>query len=297
MILSKVSRKFSETLDATKTVDIISALVTKVTKHSLLESLYIYKYFQHYYSYIVVDKATKNMISFDCGDFKTSRFNVEKLMKETGGGFEYLFLTHGHPNHIQGALEWQRIHPDLKICGGQEFFGGMKVVKDGDIFFVGDLSVYCMHTPGHTPYDFSYVVTEASETSDKTPFVFTGDTLYIGGCGPVVSGTYGDLYASLKKLKTLPNETMIFPGHENALENLTYAKLLEQKNEFIENKLEWAKQNKGNMTVGSVMSEERLYNPFLRSDQKYFQNLTGETDPVKCFEKMRKVMEKLIEQK
>ena len=102
------------------------------------------------------------------------------------------------------------------------------------------------------------------------------------------------MYNSLNKLKSLSNETLIFPGHGNALENLTFASMLEKTNPFLDQKLIWAKEYKDKHLAPSMMSEERLYNPFLRTNQPLFKQLTQEEDPLNRFIKLRKLMDKLI---
>lgn len=86
-------------------IEVISALTTGINKHTILDSLYLYPYSKDYYSYILIDKRTKKIISFDCGDYKTSRFNIENLMHENNGSFEALFLTHEHKEHTEGSLD------------------------------------------------------------------------------------------------------------------------------------------------------------------------------------------------
>lgn len=283
-MLQVIFRKFTENSNSTKKLDIISALVTEVKTHSLLDSLYIYKHSKSQYGYIIQDKKTSNIIAIDCGDYKSQRFNIEALMKPSGGGFTNLFLTTPLPHRADGLREWQKVHPNLKVTNAGS-------VQDGHIEFIGDLCIYIMHTPGPTNADTSYVITEVSETSTKTPIVFTGDILTTGGCGK--ASNYKSCYESLMKLKNLPNETLIFPGVENAAENLMFAKILDAGNEFVNAKFEEVSQ-KGNKYIGQVLGQERLYNPFLRTDQKYFQAIFEVNDSFECFVKMQKMMEKIM---
>ena len=102
---------------------------------------------------------------------------------------------------------------------------------------IGDLSVCCMETPGHTTDHVSFVVTHVTPDSTKTPFLFCADTLFIGGCGRVLGGTAEQLFYSLQRLINLPAETLIFCGHEYTLANLAFAKFLEPENPMIEAKI------------------------------------------------------------
>ncbi|OMJ93670.1 hypothetical protein SteCoe_3370 [Stentor coeruleus] len=283
-MIKNVLRKFVESTDSTKHVDIISALVTQVLKHSLLETLYIYSHNQNQYGYILQDKNTQKIIGIDCGDYKTQRFNIEALMKETGGAFTHLFLTSKNSVRNEGVDEWLKIHPELNLIKA-----GSK--EDGHIEFIGDLCIFCMRTPGQNDLDTSYIITEANERSTKTPVVFTGDVLQTGGCGKFINPSL--MYESLKKLKSLPNETLIFPGVESANENLMFSKIIDPNNEFVKSKLEEVKGQKVK-NIGQVLCQERLYNPFLRCDQQYFLNLFEVKDPISCFTKMNKMKEKIL---
>ena len=283
-MLTQLMRKFNDSIDSIKKLDVISALVTEVTKHTLLDSLYIFKHSISQYGYILQDKKSNEIIAIDCGNYKSQRFNIEALMKQTGGGFTTLLITSPMPHSTEGVREWQRVHPDLKIIRPGS-------TEDGKIIYIGDLCIYIMHTPGPTDQNTSYVITEVSESSTKTPIVFTGDVLTTGGCGKGIN--YQGFYNSLMKLKNLPNETLIFPGFERAAENLMFAKLIDGGNQFVNSKLEEVKENK-EKNIGQLLGQERLYNPFFRCDQKYFQKLFEVEDSLSCFIKMKKMMEKLV---
>jgi hydroxyacylglutathione hydrolase len=278
-----LQRKFSDPTESTSKLSIISALVTKESMHSILDSLYIYKYNKSYYGYILQDKRTREIIAIDCGDSKTQYFNIRDIANETGGSFSSLFLTSKESVRSQGVKDLRTLHPNLKIYHAGD--------NDGNIEYVGDLCIYTLHTPGPTEFDTSYVITEVNEKSDKTPIVFTGDVLLTGGCGKALY--YDKFYQSLAKLKSLPNETLIFPGLEAAGENLMFCKILDPNNPFVNSKLEEVKSK--DMNIGQQLSQERLYNPFFRCDQKYFYQLFEANDPVMCFTKMKKMMEKLVE--
>jgi len=83
----------------------------------------------------------------------------------------------------------------------------------------------------------SYVVTHVTPDSTKTPFLFCGDTLFISGCGRLLQGTAEQLFYSLQKLINLPNESLIFCGHEYTLQNLEFAKFIEPENPMIDAKI------------------------------------------------------------
>lgn len=136
--------------------------------------------------------------------------------------------------------------------------------------------------------------------SNKNPFLFCGDTLFIGGVGRLLDGKeYGqDLYESVRKLMALPNETLVFCGHEYSIKNLEFALKVEPENETAASKLELMRQmrkDKEHFTVGSPLMDERLYNPFVRcfgadmATKKYFADITGESQDTtsRVFQKLR----------
>jgi hydroxyacylglutathione hydrolase len=97
--------------------------------------------------------------------------------------------------------------------------------------------------------------------------VFTGDTLFLGGCGRFFEGTAEQMYSALvEKLSKLDDDTKVFCGHEYSLQNLKYGNHVEPDNVTIQEKIEWskAKREAGEPTVPSTIAEEKLINPFMR---------------------------------
>ena len=97
-----------------------------------------------------------------------------------------------------------------------------------------------METPGHTTDHCSFIVTHVTPESNKNPFLFCGDTIFIGGVGRLLDGPQhcNDLYESVRKLMALPNETLVFCGHEYTVSNLEFAQKLEPENDTIASKLD-----------------------------------------------------------
>lgn len=277
-------------------VDEAGALA-QLPPHTLLDSLYIYPYFGNYYGYLLLDKATKEIAAFDCGDFKACRLNVERVMKLEGAAFTHLFLTHEHAGHATGYREWPRIHPSLKIYSSAHCNPRLSYctsLQDGTAVQVGCMRVQALHTPGHTPGSVSYLVSELGPTASKSPALFTGDTLLTGSIGKLADLTC--MLASLQRLKSLPADCMLFPGHEVTLEALTFAKLLEPHNKPLNKKLAWAKERRSqnDYTVGSLLSEERLYNPFLRCDDPVLQRILETKGERETLERLWQLLERLV---
>lgn len=118
--------------------------------------------------------------------------------------------THMHADHITAAGELrdktgcESYAPHLSGATCATHF-----LKENDTIQIGKLKIKVIHTPGHTPCSISLLLNEK--------YVFTGDALFVRGCGRTdfQGGSAEDLYHSItKKLFQLPEETIVFPGHD-----------------------------------------------------------------------------------
>lgn len=269
------------------------------TNHSLIKFLYMFGYNSDNIGYILHEPSTKSLIGIDFGEYEKSKVIVDKLEEQLQSRLRYIFTTHSHWDHSGGNQNWKDERGDeLAIVGGNtqgdKIPSCNKFMNDLETFTIGDLCIACMHTPGHIRSHVCYIVTHVAEKSTKIPFLFCGDTLFIGGCGRVFDGTHEELYNSLKTLSYLPNDTFVFPGHEYTQKNLEFCLKLDPDNDFLKDKYEWVKdmRKKGEFTVGSRLIEEKFYNPFLRCGEDYYLNLTGESSPEKSFKKLRMLKDK-----
>ena len=159
------------------------------------------------YTYILWDEATKEAAIID-----TVLEQVERDLqhiKELGLTVKYLLETHIHADHITGA------GPIRKATGGKIVVHKNShsecadiLADEGDEFKLGEQTITCWHTPGHTNNDITYVIEGAA---------FTGDTLMVRDCGRTdfQLGSNDAMYASLQRLfNDLPEETQIFPAHD-----------------------------------------------------------------------------------
>lgn len=101
---------------------------------------------------------------------------------------------------------------------------GAKLVYDGDEFWVGNIRLEVMHTPGHTPEHISFVLTDTAGANEPMG-IFTGDFVFVGDVGrpdllETAAGFEGTmeagartLYKSLQRFKELPDYIQIWPGH------------------------------------------------------------------------------------
>ncbi len=116
-----------------------------------------------------------------------------------------------------------------------------------------------MAVPGHTRGHLAYW----DQARDR---VFTGDTLFAGGCGKVFGGSMSDMVRSLDRLTSLPEQTEVYCAHEYTVENLRFAIAVDPNNTALlaRYRTEQAKREHGMPTVPSTIALEKATNPFLR---------------------------------
>ena len=159
------------------------------------------------YTYLIADDESKEAAFID--PVNTHLDTYLNLLKEHGLTLIFSFETHVHADHITaGGL--LRQHTGAKTCVSK--FGGAQLVdveiQDGDVFMLGNQQIKAIATPGHTPGCTSFLWNER---------LFSGDSLFIGGCGRTdfQGGDAGALYDAItQRLFTLPDDTLVYPGHD-----------------------------------------------------------------------------------
>lgn len=171
--------------------------------------------------------------------------------------------------------------PNIKIYGGDKRVSSVhNLVTDGDTIEIGSIKVDVFFTPCHTKGHVLYY----AQDKENTPSLFTGDTLFIGGCGRFFEGSADQMHYALNKvIKSLPKETLIYCGHEYTVSNLKFALKVEPENQDVQNKLKWAQKQRENhlYTIPSTIGEEETFNPFMRTHMPQLRknlNLVNATD-------------------
>ena len=240
------------------------------------------------YAYLVVDEATNAAGVVDPSEAKP----VAAAIKREGVKLTTIINTHHHWDHVGGNEELVKEFPGLKVYGHKRDKDRTpcitNLVDEGDNLKIGGLEgrflfIPC-HTSGHVALHFP-----------KEKAVFTGDTLFIAGCGRLFEGTATDMHNNMVKLMSLPNDTRVYCGHEYTEKNLKFALTLEPNNTQVQAKLQWAQEMRAKKlpTVPSTVAEEKEINPFVRvtnselqaNIKKQFPTLT--LDPVSVLEKAR----------
>ncbi len=169
-------------------------------------------------------------IDYAAGRITTgSADEIIAYVQENGLNVEWIIETHVHADHLSAAPYLQeklggKIGIGENITIVQNTFGKVfnegtefqrdgsqfdRLFKDGDSYTIGSLPAVAIHTPGHTPACMTHVIGDAA---------FVGDTLFMPDFGTArcdfPGGSAEDMYASVEKILSLPEETRIFVGHD-----------------------------------------------------------------------------------
>lgn len=183
---------------------------------------------------------------------------------------QYILTTHHHFDHIGGNIELKNKY-GLKIVGPdieKNLIQGIDItVNDGDIFNLGEKKVKVISAPGHTK---GHILWHFEE--DKV--LFTGDVLFNLCIGGLFEGTPEQMFESLKKIKSLDENTNFYPGHEYTEHCLEHAlnqggDEIKQYAQIVINRL----QN-GKPASPISLELEKKCNPYLKIDNlKVFSRL------------------------
>ena len=208
------------------------------------------------YAYLVVDPDTGQAAIVDCAEAEpVLRTVAQERVKLTA-----VLPTHHHFDHVGGNLDLLAAQPGLAVYGVDQRIPGLtQAVRDGDHVRVGSLDARVIFIPAHTTGHIAYYFSGQHA-------VFTGDTLFAGGCGRLFEGDAAMMIRSLSKLSALPDDTDVYFGHEYTEKNLRFALTLEPHNAALEKKHAWAQaQNRqGGTTTPTTIASEKATNPFLR---------------------------------
>ncbi|KAL7625407.1 Cytoplasmic glyoxalase II [Parahypoxylon ruwenzoriense] len=219
------------------------------------------------YAYLLVDDKSKDAVIIDPANPE----EVAPVLKEAIQGGKINLTA------IRSALGT----PNLPIIGGKNCQSVTQTPANGEGFKLGSLAVKGLYTPCHTQDSICWFVQDGDDKA-----VFTGDTLFHGGCGRFFEGTAEEMHTALNRtLASLPDDTKVYPGHEYTKSNVKFG-LSVLQNEAVKKLQAFAENNKetqGKFTIG----DEKLHNVFMRVEDPEVQKATGKTDPVEVMAQLR----------
>lgn len=245
------------------------------------------------YSYVVEPPNKQDCLIIDPGEAAPLIDFFEKNHCRPS----WIFNTHHHWDHVNGNIELKTRFPGLKtavsLIDSQKMTEVDQFLRPDDSLLWKAAKTQLMFTPGHTLGQISLYL------PDKKA-LFTGDTLFLFGCGRIFEGDAAMMWDSMLRIRALPDDTEIFCGHEYTAENLKWAASVDLDNTKTLLSMSCTAATKvlnGDWTVPGQLGEQKNYNPFLRCDKDFQMSIGSSASgiiprPSEKFAELRKSKDK-----
>ncbi len=188
---------------------------------------------------------------------------VIKYLEQRGQNPTHILITHHHWDHVNGVAELVQKY-GCAVYGPKAEASKIpnisKSFKGGDVFKLGSEEIHVIDTPGHTLGHIVFYL-------PKREAVFAGDTLFSMGCGRVFEGTMEQMFSSMDAMNALPDETMLYCGHEYTLSNAKFCLSIEPDNKILQSRADEVKtlHAADKPTLPVSLAIEKQTNVFLRA--------------------------------
>ncbi len=250
------------------------------------------------YTYLVGDHDLGLAMVVDPGEGEL----VSRALRERDFYLALVLNTHHHPDHTGGNEKLQHEF-GAPVIGPFKEKGLIsclsRSVDGGDVVTFSTLRGQVLATYGHTDGHVAYYFPQIKA-------LFSGDALFSLGCGRLVEGNTNQMWESLKSLRTLPDDTQIYFGHEYSEENAKFALAIDKNNAALKTRAAEiaALRKAGKPTAPTLLGVEKQCNPFLRTDQAEFRKILAaahvapeDADPAAVFGKLRTAKDHFGQQK
>lgn len=236
------------------------------------------------FGYLVHDEATGRTAAIDAPEAGP----IRTALLHRGWTLSDIFITHHHIDHVEAIAELKAAF-GTRVVGPREeadkIEGLDELVGDGDVIELGETRFQVIATPGHT---LGHIVFYNEEGGH----LFSADALFSLGVGRMFEGTPGPMWEGVKRLRDLPDETLVYCGHEYTQSNARFALSIDPDNETLRVRAAEvdALRAAGKATIPFSLGEDKKANPFLRADAPELAKQYGleGADPSDVFAAIRK---------
>jgi len=221
------------------------------------------------YGYLAHDTQTGKTAAIDAPEAEA----IKTALLHRGWTLSDIFITHHHKDHVEGIAELKRDFA-VTVTGPRaeaDRIEGLDVlVQPGETLMLGKTAFEVIFTPGHTLGHICYF--------DRAGLhLFTGDALFSLGCGRMFEGTPEPMWEGLERLRALPDETLVYCGHEYTEANARFALSIDPDNIDLKLRSEQVHvlRQAGRFTVPARLGDEKAANPFLRADDPAIATAMG----------------------
>ena len=231
------------------------------------------------YGFLLWTEGSRECAVIDPSDAEPVAARVQALGLE----LRWILATHHHADHTGGIAELA--NGGVEVIASEPDRGRLpavsRAVGDREVIEVAGQTATCLLVPGHTGGAVAYRFGD---------HLFTGDTLFLAGCGRLFEGTADQMFASLTRLAALPDQTWVYCGHEYTEKNLSFAVTVEPENVDTRLRLDEvrAARGRGEATVPGRLADEKRTNPFLRAAEPALQKVVGRSEPNQVFAELRR---------
>jgi len=235
------------------------------------------------FAYLMRDATSGNVALIDAPEAEP----VQAALKALGWTLTHILLTHHHDDHINGvaALRGDGIEVIGSAVDAHRLPDLTQIVTPGESFGWSDMEVQVIDTPGHTVGHIVYYMPQAG-------VLFSGDTLFAMGCGRLFEGTAQQMWGGLSALAALPEETLVFFGHEYTATNADFALTIDPTNPALHARVNEVIDTleAGGRTTPTTIALELASNPFLRATSAEVAQQVGMpgADPAIVFAEVRR---------
>ncbi len=221
------------------------------------------------YAYVIRETDTGSVAVIDVPEVGP----IMAAIKDMGLQVDQILITHHHNDHIDGLEELRRA-TGAKVYGAAADSHRLPqldvALAEGDTFKLGNEVCDVLDVSGHTIGHIAFLFKQANA-------VFSADSLMALGCGRVFEGDFPMMWGTMLQFKALPDDTLVYSGHEYTMSNAKFALTIEPDNPDLKARIKDIEEKRANdiPTVPASIGLEKATNPFMRADLPAVKALLG----------------------